>query len=312
MTVDADFLVVDEASMVDIFLAEKLFSAIKSGTRVLLVGDVNQLPSVRPGAVLSEVIASKCIPTTELKRVFRQSNASNICINANAMTNGVCRMEYGDDFIFVPADSEEAAANVVMQQYMKEVKENGVENVIILSPFRESRETSADKLALAAREVLNPYSSKKSEIKNNGRIFRQGDRVMQIKNTETVVNGDVGEITFLAHQANMNVGHIMFETGDGVLDVPYEDDDFDFLKLAYACTIHKSQGSEYATVIMVLLPSHRIMLQRNLVYTGIPRAKKKLILVGSEKALAEAIRNNKALARKTLLAYRISRLLLDE
>ncbi len=312
MTVDADFLVVDEASMVDIFLAEKLFSAIKSGTRVLLVGDVNQLPSVRPGAVLSEVIASKCIPTTELKRVFRQSNASNICINANAMTNGVCRMEYGDDFIFVPADSEEAAANVVMQQYMKEVKENGVENVIILSPFRESRETSADKLALAAREVLNPYSSKKSEIKNNGRIFRQGDRVMQIKNTETVVNGDVGEITFLAHQANMNVGHIMFETGDGVLDVPYEDDDFDFLKLAYACTIHKSQGSEYATVIMVLLPSHRIMLQRNLVYTGITRAKKKLILVGSEKALAEAIRNNKALARKTLLAYRISRLLLDE
>lgn len=110
----------------------------------------------------------------------------------------------------------------------------------------------------------------------------------------------------------MNVGHIMFETGDGVLDVPYEDDDFDFLKLAYACTIHKSQGSEYATVIMVLLPSHRIMLQRNLVYTGITRAKKKLILVGSEKALAEAIRNNKALARKTLLAYRISRLLLDE
>ena len=298
----ADLIIVDEFSMVDMWLANKFFSRIKEGARIVLVGDPDQLPSVGAGNVFRELIDCGLITVTVLDQIFRQSKDSLIAYNAKFINEGNTKLYYGQDFIFMASDNQTEAAERIVSRYCREIEESGIDRVQILSPFRSEGAASAEQLNEAIREVVNPFRSAEEEIKVGVKVFRVNDRIMQTKNTAKVSNGDLGFIRYIRNDEKG--AHVGLDFGSG-REMEYSIEDMVNLDLAYATTIHKAMGSEYETVIMPLLKAHTVMLYRNLLYTGITRAKKRVILIGQKQVLFMAIHRNEIGKRNTLLGERI-------
>ena len=299
---DADLIIVDEFSMVDMWLAWQFFTHTRPDTKIVLVGDPDQLPSVGPGSVFRELIQCGLVAVTVLDKIARQSRDSLIPYNARLVNNGNTNLYYGNDFVFIPVESQEEAAGILVECYYREIGENGIEKVQILSPFRESGEASAQQLNADIREIVNPYKSEENEIILGSVHFRVGDRVMQNKNTDMVSNGDLGFIRYIKEAPEGR--RIGMDFGAG-RELEYSMEDMANLELAYATTIHKAMGSEYEIVLLPVLEAHLIMLYRNLIYTGITRAKKKVIMVGQKKALYAAIHRNGNDKRNTRLKEKI-------
>ena len=302
----ADLLVVDETSMVDLLLMNDLTKAIDPATHLLLVGDVDQLPSVGPGNVLRDLIDSGVVPTVELNEIFRQDEHSYIIVNAHRVNQGEMPIfdRRSRDFFLFPAEDAEAAADwvvdVVAERIPAKFGLDPLRDVQVLSPMHRG---PAGVTALNGRlqQRLNPAVPNRPVVRFGGREFRIDDKVMQIRNNydKDVFNGDLGWIEDIDGAAQLLT--VMFD------DVPveYEFSELDELIHAFACSTHKSQGAEYPAVVMTLLTSHYMMLQRNLLYTGITRAKRLCVLVGSRRAIAMAVRNDKVAARNTSLARRL-------
>lgn len=302
----ADLVIVDEVSMVDMWLASKLFARLKKGARIVLVGDPDQLPSVGAGNVFRELVMTGkemgIIPVTTLDQIFRQANDSLIAYNAKFINAGNTKLYYGPDFMFLSGDSQAETAAKIMEQYCKEISQSGIERVQILSPFRTEGAASAERLNEVLRERVNPFRSVEEEIKIGPRIFRVGDRIMQTKNADKVSNGDLGFIRNIKDTADGK--RIVLDFGVG-RELEYGVEDMIYLDLAYATTIHKAMGSEYETVIIPLIKAHSIMLYRNLLYTAITRAKKRVVLIGQKQALFMAIHREEIAKRNTMLGERI-------
>ena len=301
-TLDADLVLVDEVSMLEVYLAEKLFRSIPATARLILAGDSDQLPSVGPGAVLKEIIASGRVPVVRLDQVFRQKNGSRIAANAKLIRHGNLSLEYGPDFEFYDSTDMSVSAEIIESLYLQETARCGIDNVVLLSPYRQKTETGANALNQRLQGKVNPPADGKMDAVHGQRRFRTGDKVMQIKNCEEINNGDVGYITSITGTQTESVVRIDF--GDGRI-VDYENADLDMLDLGYACTVHKSQGSEYKSVIINLQCAHSVMLVRPLIYTAITRAKEKVLIVGERRALCTAIRRIDTEQRGTKLAQRI-------
>lgn len=299
---DADLILVDEVSMLDIYLAEKLLKATPGHARLILVGDSDQLPSVGPGAVLKEIIASGLVPVVKLDQVFRQKEGSRIAANAKLIRHGNLSLEYGPDFEFHDSTDLAVSADMIESIYLQETAKYGVDNVVLLSPYRQKTETGVNALNQRIQAKINAPSPEKNEAVYGHRTFRVGDKVMQTKNCEEVNNGDVGYITAISGSASDAVVRIDF--GDERI-VEYENCELEMLDLAYACTVHKSQGDEFKSVIINLQCAHSVMLVRPLIYTAITRAKERVILVGERRALCMAIRRTDTEQRGTKLAMRI-------
>ncbi len=302
---DADLVLVDEVSMLDVYLAKKLFQAVPSGCRVVLVGDSDQLPSVGPGVVLKEMIDCGKVPVVRLDQVFRQKEGSRVASNAKIIRHGNLGLEYGPDFKFYDSSDMDVSAEKIEELYLEEISKYGVDNVVLLSPYRQKTATGVNALNQRLQDKVNPPASDKGEAVHGNRKFRVGDKVMQIKNCDDVSNGDVGYVNRVA--GNGADTCIWVDFGDGRV-AEYESSDLDMLDLAYACTVHKAQGAEYKSVIINLQCAHYIMLTRPLIYTAITRAKERVIIVGERKALCMAIKRTDAEKRGTKLAKRIQNL----
>ena len=299
---DADMVIVDEFSMVDMWLAGKFFPALKKGAKIILVGDPDQLPSVGAGNVFRELIQCGLVPVTVLDEIFRQAKDSLIAHNARFIHDGNTKLYYGKDFQLLPCDSQEDAAAAIIERYCQEIESNGIEHVQILSPFRTEGAASSDHLNAAIREIVNPFQSTEDEVRIGPKTFRVGDRIMQTKNTDKVSNGDLGFIRYIDDTPDGKRIGLEFRENRSL---EYSTEDLVNLDLAYATTIHKAMGSEYDIVLMPILKAHYIMLYRNLLYTGITRARKKVVLAGEKSVLFMAIHKNEISKRNTLLGERI-------
>lgn len=301
---DADLVLIDEVSMLDIYLAKHVLRSVPKGCQLVLIGDADQLPSVGPGAVLSEIIKSDVIPVVRLDRVHRQNAGSRIATNAKLIRHGNLSLEYGTDFQFLDSSSIAESAEKIEKLYLQEIARYGVDNVALLSPYRQKTETGVAALNERIRKDVNPQDPTKGEITLGKKTFRTGDKVMQIKNHEDVNNGDIGYITDISGIGNDAV--VCIDFGDGRNE--YDASELNMLDLGYASTIHKSQGSEYQSVIINLQCAHSIMLVRPLIYTAITRAKKQVIIVGERRALCIAIKKQDTEKRGTQLAERLKEL----
>lgn len=304
---EGDALIVDECSMIDIILMNNLMKAIPLGMRLVFVGDIDQLPSVGAGNVLRDIIDSQKIPVIRLTRIFRQAQSSRIVMSAHAINRGAFPdLSNGKDtdFFFIKNDdAEQVATNIVelVKNRLPKAYNLPTSKIQVLTPMQRGV-VGASNLNMVLQEAINPN---KTGLNRGGYSFRKGDRVMQIRNNydKNVFNGDLGYI----QDVDMEERTLIVDF-DGTL-VEYEVSELDELNLAYANTIHKSQGSEYPIVVMPVLMNHYVMLQRNLIYTGITRAKKICVLIGSTKALAYAIHNMTVLKRNTKLKERLNPLL---
>lgn len=301
---DCDLLVVDECSMVDIPLANNLIKAVSSKTAVIFVGDVDQLPSVGPGAFLSDLIESGAVPVIRLTEVFRQAASSWIIkiahqINAGSMPVFPRKEDKGDCYFLSVEDNEQMAAvltDLVRRRLPKAYRVNPVRDIQILCPMNRGN-AGARALNEVLQLALNPPTE--ASVQKFGMKFSVGDKVMQIENNydRDVFNGDIGFVTRLdAEEDELTVNF------DG-REVVYPYGELDELVLCYAATIHKSQGSEYPIVIMPVTMQHYVMLKRNLIYTGVTRGKKLVVIVGQKKALAMAVRGRQTLKRNTGLKH---------
>lgn len=296
----ADLVIVDEVSMLDMEMMYHLLSALKPQCRCILVGDADQLPSVGAGAVLHDIIASVQVPVVRLDTIFRQKEGGRIVTNAHLINSGRLPVVNEDtEFRFVEIDNEADGAEKISALYNSELLETGDKFAVqVLSPMYKNP-CGVDNLNQLIQERFNPPAEGKAELKGKNVVFRVGDKVMQKHNDyeKGVFNGDMGEI--FAIQKDMV--YVRYPEQD----VKYEGQEVDEITLAYAITVHKSQGSEYHTVIMVLVNSHAIMLQRNLFYTAVTRAKRKVILVGTKRAVQTAVQNQRTSRRFTLLIPRL-------
>lgn len=305
-----DVLIVDEFSMVDLILFYNLLKAITPGTRLIIVGDVDQLPSVGPGSVLRDLIQSGKVPTVRLNVIFRQAGESLIIANAHRINEGTFPQlsSKNKDFFFM----EESEPEKIVQMFPELVKVripkylgcDPVEDIQVLTPMRRTI-TGVENLNLCLQEALNPPASDKTELKTGAITFRLGDKVMQLKNDyqKQVFNGDIGRIQHIDQEDRRMV--VAFQEVEGEHRVVYESEELDQLVLAYVISVHKSQGNEYPVVIMPVTTQHFLMLQRNLLYTAVTRAKKMVVLIGTKKAVAIAVKNNKIEERNSLLKERL-------
>ena len=298
----ADLIVVDEFSMVDMRLAYILLERIKPGAQLLIVGDADQLPSVGAGNVLREMIRSEKVPTAVLDTIFRQASNSRIIVNAHAINHNDTHLQYGDDFQMLEVQNAEDAAQLVVKNYLQEVSQHGLANVQILSPFRKRGAVASNALNETIRDLVNPASKRKMELKCGSRVFRVGDRIMQTANRNGVSNGDVGLITGMEKADDEVFVDIRLLDGR---ELRYSKDMMEDVEFSYCLTIHKSQGQEYPVIIVPLLKEHYIMLRRNLLYTAVTRAKAKVILIGQRQAVYIAIHKCDVGQRNTVLADRI-------
>ena len=298
----ADLILVDEFSMVDMRLAYILLERIKPGAQLLIVGDADQLPSVGAGNVLREMIRSEKVPTAVLDTIFRQASNSRIIVNAHAINHNDTHLQYGDDFQMLEVQNAEDAAQLVVKNYLQEVSQHGLENVQILSPFRKRGAVASNALNETIRDLVNPASKRKMELKCGSRVFRVGDRIMQTANRNGVSNGDVGLITGMVKVDDEVFVDIRLLDGR---ELRYSKDMMEDVEFSYCLTIHKSQGQEYPVIIVPLLKEHYIMLRRNLLYTAVTRAKAKVILIGQRQAVYIAIHKCDVGQRNTVLADRI-------
>lgn len=301
---EGDVLIVDESSMIDIVLMNALMKAIPPAMRLILVGDIDQLPSVGAGNVLRDIIDSGAFPVVRLTRIFRQAQSSRIVMNAHKINRG----EQPDlsngrntDFFFMEEEDPECVVKTIVELAEKKLPgyyHMPYSQIQILTPMQRGT-AGATNLNLALQEALNPRGD---GLRRSGFIFRTNDKVMQIKNNydKEVFNGDIGMVESVDLQERTLT--VLFDS----CSVRYDVSELDELVHAYATTIHKAQGSEYPIVVMPVLMNHFVMLQRNLIYTGITRAKKILVMVGTKKALAYAVKNVTVTKRNTLLRERLA------
>lgn len=295
-----DMVVVDESSMLDIHLAHALFRALRPGTRLILVGDVDQLPSVGPGNVLLDIIASGVVPIVRLKTVFRQAAQSGIIANAHRINRGEMPVFNEDDFFLISRTDPQAALETIVEVVSKRLRArfglSPLRDIQILAPMRRGT-AGVENINAALKQAINPNGQPVPR-----RNFGVGDKVMQTRNNYEldVFNGDVGVVTLLDTEAGEL--EVLFEDDRRVL---YPLDAIDDLVTAYCTTVHKAQGSEYTAVVLAFLPQHYMMLQRNVLYTAITRGKKLVVIVGSGKAVAMAVHNSNILQRNTNLADRL-------
>jgi exodeoxyribonuclease V alpha subunit len=306
---ETDVLIIDEFSMVDLLLFYNLLKAVTPGTRLIIVGDVDQLPSVGPGTVLQDLIQSECIPVVRLNVIFRQAQQSLIVSNAHKINQGEFPILTTDnDFFFIEDQDPEHIARTIPELVKVRIptylKCDPIEDIQVLTPMRRTV-TGIENLNLTLQEALNPPRLSLAELKVGNMTFRIGDKVMQLKNDyqKIVFNGDIGRIRQIDPEDRRIV--VGFQELEGERTIPYESEDLDQLVLSYAISVHKSQGNEYPVVIMPVTTQHFLMLQRNLLYTAVTRAKKMVVLIGTKKAVAIAVKNNKIVERHSLLKERI-------
>jgi exodeoxyribonuclease V alpha subunit len=304
---EADVVVIDEASMVDTVLMYHLLKAIPSRAHLILVGDVDQLPSVGPGNVLRDIIHSGIFNVIRLTEIFRQARESMIIVNAHKINAGEfpaledSSQKETADFYFIQEEDPEKILNKIIALCAERIPErfgfHPIRDIQVLTPMHKGV-VGVSNLNLELQKRLNPDSF---EMTHRGRTFRLGDKVMQIVNNyeKEVFNGDIGWISKIDQESRELI--IDFE---GRL-IPYDQSDLDEIVMAYAISVHKSQGSEYPVVIFPVTTQHFLLLQRNLIYTGITRAKKLAVLIGTKKALSIAIKNNKPQLRFTRLSERL-------
>ncbi|MCK8621467.1 ATP-dependent RecD-like DNA helicase [Prevotella sp. E13-27] len=301
---DGGVLIVDESSMIDVILMNSLLKAVPSHMRLILVGDIDQLPSVGAGNVLRDIIDSGVVPVIRLTKIFRQAQTSRIITNAHKINQGIfpdISNGRDADFFFIKQEDPEKAAqeivNIVKNRIPK-AYHYSTNDIQVLAPMQRSV-VGATNLNIILQEAINPEGD---FLSRGGFKYRKGDRVMQIRNNydKEVFNGDIGIVQ------NVNMEDRSLTVIYEGRAVEYEDNELDEVTLAYATTIHKSQGSEYPVVVIPLLMTHFVMLQRNLVYTGITRAKKICIIVGTTKALAYSVHNMVVLKRNTKLKERLT------
>lgn len=297
-------LIVDETSMIDVILMNSLLKAVPSHMRLILVGDIDQLPSVGAGNVLRDIIDSGVVPVIRLTRIFRQAQTSRIITNAHKINQGffpdISNGRDADFFFIKQEDPEQAAQEIVniVKNRIPKAYHYSTNDIQVLAPMQRSV-VGATNLNIILQEAINPEGDC---LSRGGFKYRKGDRVMQIRNNydKEVFNGDIGFVS----EVDMDERslRVIYEGRA----VEYEDNELDEVTLAYATTIHKSQGSEYPVVVIPLLMTHYVMLQRNLIYTGITRAKKICIIVGTTKALAYSVHNMVVLKRNTKLKERLT------
>ena len=303
---DADVVIIDEASMIDTLLMYHLLKAIPPSAVLILVGDVDQLPSVGPGNVLKDIINSRTMPVVQLTEIFRLAMGSLIITNAHRINRGefpkIDSTGSDQNFYFIERKEPEAMLEGILELITKKIPSrfgmHPINDIQVLTPMHKGLIGTAN-LNAVLQEALNPSQE---ILTRGGRTFKTGDKVMQIKNDyeREVFNGDIGRIE--AIDIESQVVSVDFDERT----VQYDFSDLDELVLAYAVSIHKSQGSEYPAVVVPFHTSHYIMLQRNLLYTGLTRAKKLAILVGTKKAVAIAVKNDKTRKRFTGLAHKLT------
>ena len=300
---EGDALIVDECSMIDIILMYNLMKAIPEHMRLVMVGDIDQLPSVGAGNVLRDIIESEKIPVIRLTRIFRQAQSSRIVMSAHAINHGRfpdISNGMNTDFFFIKKDDPEQVADEIVKlvrDRLPKAYKQPLCNIQVLTPMQRSV-VGAGNLNTVLQQALNHNTL---SLSRGGNTYKLGDRVMQIRNNydKNVFNGDIGTV----EKVNLEDRTLTINFDDTMVE--YEASELDEVVLAYATTIHKSQGSEYPIVVIPVLMTHFVMLQRNLIYTGITRAKKICVLIGQTKALSYAIRNLTVSKRNTLLKERL-------
>jgi exodeoxyribonuclease V alpha subunit len=295
---DCDLLVVDESSMIDVPLMHALLKAVPRGAGLLMVGDIDQLPSVGPGQVLADLIGSGAVPVVRLTEVFRQAAQSRIIANAHRINQGrmpdLARPDPGSDFYVVPVDDPEQAVERVLRLVRTRIPQSfgldPVRDIQVLCPMNRGG-VGARALNVALQAALNLSGAPK--VERFGWTYAPGDKVMQIENDHErdVYNGDLGFV----ERVDLEEGELVARFDGRAVSYPFAE--LDVLQPAYAVTIHKSQGSEYPAVVIPVLTQHYAMLQRNLLYTGVTRGKRLVVLVGQAKAIAMAVRNAKGRQR---------------
>ena len=296
-----DFLIIDEASMIDIFLANAVLKAMPLPAHILLIGDVDQLPSVGAGNFLNDLIACGKVTSVRLKEIFRQAQDSLIIVNAHRINNGEFPVSFlpdaKRDFVFIKEELPENVPMHLQSLLTDKLPRYGIkaEDATVLVPMNRGA-VGTQKLNHDLQGFLNPHDTPK-KLMHAGTTFKLGDRVMQLRNNydKHVFNGDIGVI----EDVNLEDKILMVKFDERILE--YESSELDELVLAYAISIHKSQGSEYGAAIIPIFMQHFMLLQRNLIYTAITRAKRLCIFIGQPKAIAMAIKNNKGIKRKTFL-----------
>lgn len=283
LKIQEGLVVVDELSMLGTRNAYQLFANIGDNCKIILCGDDDQLQSVGAGAVLRDMICSEALPVTVLKNIYRQDAGSLIYGNSHNIREGRYELEYGDDFMLYETDDTADMENQMIEMYLKKIKEHGIENVMLLSPFKE-HDAGVYNLNTRIQNRLNPDDKK--EYHSNGKIFRTGDLVMQLVNNETQANGDIGVVTAIHKRDGEQIVCVKFDNDRRDY---YDDEAGEELNLAYAYTVHKAQGSESKCVITCMHNMHSVMKKRNIFYTAVTRAKQEVIIFGQKQAVIKAI-----------------------
>ena len=287
-----NILNVDEVSMLDVFVMEALVKAVQTGQTLYLIGDTDQLPSVGPGAILRDLIASGCVPVAQLTKTFRQEGDSILFDNIQRIKRGETHIVAGDDFRIAAVPKGMNPKEILLWMYKKEASEWGIENTMLLTPYRQSGETCSNILNVEIQKACNPTGP--GIMKPDGMMLRKGDIVMQTENRTKCANGDVGKVVGVVGSSGLEV-----EFCDTTVN--YNTSNLNDLTLAYAMSIHKSQGSEAKSVVTTLLSEHAAMLQRNLVYTAVTRARCRCSGLFDPDALKKAILTEASCQRVTLL-----------
>ncbi len=303
---ECDLLIIDETSMIDTLLMHHLLKAIPSNATFVLVGDVNQLPSVGAGNVLKDIIESNAVPVVELNEIFRQAKESSIIVNAHLINEGKVpnlksSQDKLDDFYFIeqedPQKVMELIITLVKERIPKRFGFNAIDDIQVLTPMHRGI-VGASNLNVELQKAMNPGDD---GVNRFGRLYKVNDKVMQISNNydKEVYNGDIGRVVSIDEEGQ----EVVVSIDDR--EIIYDYSELNELVHAYAVSIHKSQGSEYKAVVIPILTQHYILLQRNLLYTGVTRGKKLVVIVGTRKAMAIAVKNNKTQKRFTLLNERM-------
>lgn len=301
----ADVLIIDESSMIDVVLMHNLLKAVSESTNIIMIGDANQLPSVGPGNVLKDIVDSQFVPVINLTNIYRQAKSSNIILNSHKINDGEIpnlSTKSDSDFFFIEQNSHEKCVDIIADLCCRRLpryyKIDPVIDIQVLSPMKKGI-LGTDNLNTVLQEKLNKSSM---FLKRGAVEYRIGDKVMQIKNNydKEIFNGDIGTV----HSVDQNSETLEVDFDSRILK--YDISELEELSLSYACTIHKSQGGEYPIVVIPVSLSHCIMLERNLLYTAVTRAKKVCILIGEKDAIFKAVQNNTSKIRYTYLSERLS------
>lgn len=319
--IEDEVVIIDEASMIDLMMMNNLVKGIKPTTQLIIVGDVNQLPSVGPGSVLKDIIASDIVPTVELKQIYRQSAKSDIIVNAHRVNDGIYPefKSKDTDLFFIPTQTIEQTVSEISSLISYRLKNYASLDVLkdlqILTPVKKT-ELGTIELNEKMQEILNPKSDDKKQVEYQSKIFREGDKVMQIVNNyekkysidgqffEGIYNGDIGYIDMI----DIKEERLYVRFDDNRL-VEYDFEELDEIEHSYAITIHKSQGSEFDYVILPIFTGYRKLLTRNLLYTAMTRAKKMLIIIGNRNVVNYMVDNLESKNRKTGLKDKLEKLL---